>query len=428
MADITDSTGHSICPKAQKGERHPHRKTKYVWPNQEKISARYWTIWTTCVKDTFCGHKKPELHTPLGKWHSNADSQTWETYVDHMTGNLIRQQEVDGSPRYMSYKAHPMKNYIAYTKGKGTEIQRPDTMYRISMYSESPISWVFNKPGNSTIRQDAAKIPQFLLHQHEIASGPSPPETQTWERELQKSNLQILRRIQGPVQENGSRQHLAAALRKGKLVGASDGTVKDGKGAHAWILSTTRSKNFRHNIQGSGPVDGNIKSMNSTRAERAGLLGPLFNTLGLAQEFQLGEGTLHMHVDNMGAYGNGNAPQRGEGTFKHVIQDYDYKLHKSSLEFKLNQDHNITVEYHHVKAHQDDKPLKDKEGKPIPLTAAARLNIHCDRQAEKERSHPSEGYEPKINPEMSNGTQLFFKSHGVINVNNLQEQIHNFRV
>ena len=104
---------------------------------------------------------------------------------------------------------------------------------------------------------------------------------------------------------------------------------------------------------------------------------------------------MHMHVDNMGAYGKGNSLKRGEGTFKHIIQDYDYKLHKSSIEFKLQQDHNINVEYHHVKAHQDEKPLRDKEGKLIPLTAAACLNIYCDQQAGKERTHPPEGYEPK---------------------------------
>ena len=75
--------------------------------------------------------------------------------------------------------------------------------------------------------------------------------------------------------------------------------------------------------------------MNSTRAKREGLLGPLFNTLGLAQDLQLRGGTIHMHVDNIGAYGNGNTPKRGVRTFKHVIQDYNYKLHKLCLEFRL---------------------------------------------------------------------------------------------
>ena len=77
-----------------------------------------------------------------------------------------------------------------------------------------------------------------------------------------------------------------------------------------------------------------------------------------------------------------------------------------------------------MKTHQDEKPLKDKEDKTIPLTAAARLNILCDHQVDKDRTHQSEGHEPQINSEMSKGTQLYFKSNGIINVNNLQEQVH----
>ena len=80
--------------------------------------------------------------------------------------------------------------------------------------------------------------------------------------------------------------------------------------------------------------------------------------------------------------------------------------------------------FHHVKAHQDEKPLKDKKGKPIPLTAEARLNIHCDKQAEMKRMYSSEGYKSKVNLEMAKATQLYFQSNGVINVNNLQEQVH----
>ena len=102
--------------------------------------------------------------------------------------------------------------------------------------------------------------------------------------------------------------------------------------------------------------------MNSTRAERAGFIGPLMNTLHLAQEHNVSSGALHMHVDNTGSYKKGNAPKMGDGTFRHVISDYDLKLHKSSLEYKLQNDHNIEVVYHHVKAHQDSTPLKNKQG------------------------------------------------------------------
>ena len=179
LADITDLTGQNICPRAQKGERHPHRKTNYMWPNQEKINAKYWTIWTTCVKDTFCGTDSPQLKKPLGQWHPNADSQIWETYVEPKTGNLIKIKEVDGQTRFMSYRAHPMKNHIVYTKGRCQEIPCPETMYQISMHSESLKSWVFTKPGNSNIRLGAEHSPEFLINQNEPATDPLTREQTT---------------------------------------------------------------------------------------------------------------------------------------------------------------------------------------------------------------------------------------------------------
>ena len=126
-----------------------------------------------------------------------------------------------------------------------------------------------------------------------------------------------------------------------------------------------------------------------------------------------------MHVDNTGSYKKGNAPRMGDGTFRHVISDYDLKLHKSSLEHKLHTDHNISVEYHHVKAHQDTTPLRNNKGEIIPLTKEAKLNIICDKLAGEERLHSTPGYESKPNPEMAKYTKIYFESKGVININHL---------
>ena len=136
-------------------------------------------------------------------------------------------------------------------------------------------------------------------------------------------------------------------------------------------------------------MDGHSDFINSTRAERVGFICSLMNTLHIAQEFKITVETLHMNVGNMGSYRKGDAPKMRDSTFKHVISDYDLKLHKSSLEPKLKTDHNIVVEYHHVKAHQDTKPLKYMKGKVIPLTKAAKLNIICDKMAEEERITPT---------------------------------------
>ena len=289
---------------------------------------------------------------------------------------------------------------LYYSKTTGTSTTKPPNLIRISLHSQSPLSWVFTKGSDKT-------------------------DTTTVPANKQKPTLKIIERIQGPVHHEGNRKKLAAALRSGKLVGASDGSVKNGIGSHAWII-TKKSKTHKHKsrIYGAGPVDGHPRSMNSTRAERAGFLGPLIQTLSLAQEYNITRGKLTMHVDNIGSYKKGQAPQMGDGTFRHVIADYDLKLHKSTLEYKLKTEHNVEVEYCHVKAHQDTKPVLDTKGKPLPLNQAAKLNIFCDKQAEKVRENPTPGHEPKINPEMASGTQVYFQSKGVTNVKNLYEQIH----
>ena len=150
----------------------------------------------------------------LGKWHPQTDSQHWETYVKHKTGHLIRQQEADDKIRYTPYKPHPTIQHITYTNSRAKEVEKPSTMHRISMHSESTQSWVFKKPGNSNIQQGMPNSPTFLINQEEVATRPQRNVTPTQGIPSTKINLQILQRIQGPVQENGSRQHLAAALKK----------------------------------------------------------------------------------------------------------------------------------------------------------------------------------------------------------------------
>ena len=57
----------------------------------------------------------------------------------------------------------------------------------------------------------------------------------------------------------------------------------------------------------------------------------------------------------------------GDRTFRHVRAEYDLKLHKSSLKYKLKTEHNVDVEYHHTKSHQGTKLIMDrKENLPPP--------------------------------------------------------------
>ena len=53
------------------------------------------------------------------------------------------------------------------------------------------------------------------------------------------------------------------------------------------------------------------------------------------------------------------------------------------------RNHNITIEYEWVKSHQDTKPLKTRNGKSLPLTKAALINIDYDKRVTKFMNKPT---------------------------------------
>ena len=114
LSDITTSTGKHICPYMAKGDQHLHRKTSHKLPNQNKIGKKYWRIWETWVKDTFC-QTNTELKQPLKDWIEGAvPSQQWERFADHNTGNLIQITGHGDTQQCREHKVVPTKN-TAYT-------------------------------------------------------------------------------------------------------------------------------------------------------------------------------------------------------------------------------------------------------------------------------------------------------------------------
>ena len=64
----------------------------------------------------------------------------------------------------------------------------------------------------------------------------------------------------------------------------------------------------------------------------------------------------------------------GDRTFRHVRAEYDLKLHKSSLKYKLKTKHDVDVEYHHAKSHQDTKLILDRKANLLPLPESGSKN------------------------------------------------------
>mmetsp|Transcript_38887 Transcript_38887/g.75828 ORF Transcript_38887/g.75828 Transcript_38887/m.75828 type:complete len:88 (+) Transcript_38887:1118-1381(+) len=86
-----------------------------------------------------------------------------------------------------------------------------------------------------------------------------------------------------------------------------------------------------------------------------------------------------MHVNNISSFQNGDPPRSGEGALRHHCRDYDLKQLKKQYTDEL-EERNITIEYCHVKAHQDENRnrVKNKDNSIPPLKQAALLNTDCD--------------------------------------------------
>ena len=86
-----------------------------------------------------------------------------------------------------------------------------------------------------------------------------------------------------------------------------------------------------------GPVDGDKLTMNSTRAERAGFLGPLSYVSKIVEKYSLKEGSIIMHVGNTSEFNHCAPPQAGEGALRHLCDDYVLKKLKEICEESYNQ-------------------------------------------------------------------------------------------
>ena len=151
----------------------------------------------------------------------------------------------------------------------------------------------------------------------------------------------------------GDKKEIAKALEQGTLQGASGGSVKDKKDTSAWVVeSKTHQKHSDHIIRGAGPIGVDQEFLYSTGAESSAFLAPLYVAWSLAEEYNLEKGKIIMHIDNTSLYLDGDPPQQGERSLRHLRGDHDLMQMKKLWDESLEQ-RNIEVKCNHVKAHQD---------------------------------------------------------------------------
>ena len=131
-----------------------------------------------------------------------------------------------------------------------------------------------------------------------------------------------------------------------------------------------------------------------------------------------------MHVDNIASFTNCDPPSPWEGPLRHLTDDYDLKQLKAACDIALNR-HKIQVIWCHVKAHQDDKKnrKKDGNGEILPLSQAALLNIDCDRRADEVYKTHHEDFRPRAEIIVPEQARAVLVSGGITNTSKLKRQI-----
>ena len=99
------------------------------------------------------------------------------------------------------------------------------------------------------------------------------------------------------------------------------------------------------NMSGAVPIDGDLATIQSTRAERGATIGSLYAILCDAKDYNLKKGQAILYVDNQGSYTKGKAPEKGEDPYRHLGEDYNYKVIRKELEDELEVYHNIVIKY-----------------------------------------------------------------------------------
>ena len=191
LSDITNSTGKALCKYAQKGEEHPDRFSTKHWPTQHNLHPKYWQQWRAAIKEAFCTAGTQKLKKKLGKWYtSHPQSQIWDTFADPLTGDLICTTEDEHHTIYTRFPVQKIGAKLYYSKTTGNATEKPPQLIRISLHSQSPLSWVFTKGSEET-------------------------KTTTIFANKQKPTLKIIERIQGPVHHDINWKKLVPALKSG---------------------------------------------------------------------------------------------------------------------------------------------------------------------------------------------------------------------
>ena len=248
----------------------------------------------------------------------------------------------------------PMTNIIEYRH------------YDVEEHSKYRNWWNINRPmpSFSITKQTPLPLPIYFEH-------PS---------ELDITFLEAIRKLPPPILRNlGSISiitHLPSLIiefEQNNVLAVCDASVSgDDYGSHAYTIV---SKNESQRLKGCGPVDSDEDDIESTRAEKSGVLA-LTTLVGIFDDIaDSGTRDISIFCDNQEAVAAGTRKEYLRSYVRYIQPNYDLDAEivqsiKSSV---------TTINLVHLKGHQDDDRNFDYDTAPLSV----RLNIDMDYDAKR---------------------------------------------
>ena len=328
---VTLDTGCTILPHILQG--HNYRGSTLYWPDTKPFPNKWLKIW----KSLLTSYILPKLMTkPLGQWLTSTH-QTWSTWCT-TNRDFIFVKDAWYYKHTHTRRATYLPTAQIKTKDQPADISKKNNT--IVLLGTSTINSNLKNPEPSTTAWD------------HFNNAPA------WQREIWGTapiTEAVITEIQTQLQQNN-------------INAAGDGSVKGGKGAHAWCIF--RKDNHKILIKGAAVVRGDPMHMTSLRTETVSSIaaGSFLNMV--AQPLPHLDASVVFYSDSESTVINSQRPLlHNIGTV--LENDIDVTIQNVRLTKKSLFNYSLA----HIHGHQDDKHKKTE------LSPIAKINVEMDKIA-----------------------------------------------
>jgi Reverse transcriptase (RNA-dependent DNA polymerase) len=339
LADITSGDGNYVIEDNLHGTQR-NNESKYTWPRQQRPPTGDWNVWRKAIRETFCDNSSYRLYNPLRKWITTSRKFRW--YHSESEQRIYKMS--DSGWNYLSVNLTRSRVKIFRETDNTVSYELPSDLRRTVTVEKGTGQFVIT--GTAEEEENEPLEPtSFWEYLSRL------PSSAAWALELLKTN------------QEGSA--IAEAIRRGEAIAVTDGSSKSGFGTSSWTIEGQTNETF---ISGSNQAPGSKQSMDSYRAELAGLYAIALATKCLCEYYHVEEGEVEVGCDNRTAVQKCFQPDWIINT-----SDPDFDLICATR--TLASQSKVRWTPRHIKGHQDDHKDYDE------LDRWAKLNCDMDRKA-----------------------------------------------